>query len=79
MVVRSFVIGLSVRCSSTSTSAVIVVARGARARGTASGVSRNTLPGPGEVLGDDRVQQPGGDAALHDDPAEPDARASSSS
>ena len=60
--------GLSSRASSTSTSAVISSpGRTSKCRST----WRNTLPTVGQLLGDHRVEQPGGHAALDDDPAEP--------
>ena len=73
IVVRSFVIGLSSRTSSTSTSAVISSPGRTGARKLQS-TCRKTLPGPGQVLGDDRVEQARRHAALDDDPAEARAR-----
>ena len=73
IVVRRRVIGLSSRASSTSTSAVIS-SPGRTGALKLQSVVQEDRAGAGEVLGDDGVQQAGGDAALDDDPAEARSR-----
>ena len=72
IVVRSRATGLVACTSSTSTSAVISSPGRTGARNSQA-TRRNTDPGPGQVLGDDRVEQAGGHSTLDDDAAEPGA------
>ena len=68
IVVRSFTIGLSARTSSTSASAVIS-SPGRVGDAEAPVDVEEHAARPGEVLGDERVQQARRDASLHDETA----------